>query len=236
MADPKFAISDAPAIYDQITDKLYPSQEDIACELQLQVIGDWEPLDFSIDQKEYQKNVKSFIDNDWFRPFQPREGIINNRESVLLYGLEGDEPTALTGLSHIHAKLGYKPREYEFSFQTKAAKNFSCMKSVFDYYDMGRSFFIRLNAGGFYPWHRDHMYLKRDTIRLIAFLGEANLDGLAWEVNGQRVDALPNHVYYVDTRKSHRLHAQQDACDMVVMNVRKDWLNVNRILSHLKYR
>ena len=222
--------------YEDRAESIKPSQEDLACELQLQVIGDWVATDFVIDPQKYLNNVKIFEQNNWFRPFQPKKDITNDRHSVLLYGLEGDEPTSLTGLSHIEAKLGYKPKESDFKYPTKAAKELTCMSEVFDYFDMGRCFFIRMNAGAFYPPHRDHFYLKRPTFRLIAFLGNTNTHGLHWEVSEQKYIPLPNHVYYVDTRKMHRLNASYHKCDMVVMNVKKDWVNINRLLSHLKYK
>ena len=232
--EPKYSVPKQAYDYADNAQDLVPTIEDISCELQLQVIGDCVPLTFRINQNEYQKNVKIFKENDWFRPFQPKRGITNDRESVLLYGLEGDQPTTVTGLSHIEAKLGYMPSEIEFKYPTNAYKEFSCIHPVFEYFDMGRSFFIRLNAGGFYPWHRDHFYLQRKTFRLIAFLGNNN-DHLHWTINDAPFNALPNTVYYIDTRKAHRLNASQHKCDMVVMNVKKDWLNVNRMLSHLKH-
>lgn len=213
-----------------------PTHEDLMCEVQLGALGDWVPLDFKIDETEYQNNIKLFEEKDWFRPFQPKKNILNDRKSVLLYGLPNDEPTAETGLSHIHARLGYKPEENEFNFKTAAGDACTSMDEVFNFFEMGRTFFIRLNAGGHYPKHRDHVHLTRSTFRLIAFLGSNNLDKLHWEVDGKSYQALPNHVYYVDTRKMHRLSASGPNCDMVVMNIKKDWYNVQKILSRLKHR
>lgn len=221
--------------YDEMYKEIEPTRQDLACELQLQVLGDWVPTDFVIDEEEYFLSVKKFEENNWFRPFQPKEGVLNDRHSVLLYGLKGDEPTELTGLSHIEAKLGYKPREDEFMYPTEAANKMRCLHSVFKYFDMGRSFFIRMNAGAFYPPHRDHFNLSRPTFRLIAFLGGQTSESLHWEVDEKKCVPLPNHVYYVDTRKMHKLHASDHKCDMVVMNVKKDWVNVNRLLTHLKH-
>jgi hypothetical protein len=234
--EPKYSVQNNRYDYAADAQDLVPTTEDISCELQLQVIGDCVPLSFRVNQDEYWENVKIFEENDWFRPFQPKKGITNDRESVLLYGLEGDQPTTVTGLSHIEAKLGYMPSEIEFKYPTNAYKEFTCIHPVFEYFDMGRSFFIRLNAGGFYPPHRDHFHLQRKTFRLIAFLGNNNNDHLHWTINGVPFNALPNTVYYIDTRKAHRLNASHHKCDMVVMNVKKDWLNVNRILSHVKHR
>jgi len=209
------------------------SQEDIMCELQLDAIGSWTPLDFIIQHDLWNKDQQAL--KDLWRPFQPKEGILNDRDSILLYGMEGDEPTSPTGLSQIKKKFGYKPKESEFSIPTSARALLTCCHELFDYFDpLGRSFIIKLNAGGFYPRHRDHLLLNRDTFRLIVFLGNSQ-DQLEWEVDGHIKTFLPNTVYYVDTRKMHRLSSWNHNSAMVVVNVCKTWTNVLKVLSRLKH-
>lgn len=228
----QFATSHEKIDFTKLHDKEI-SIEDIKCELQLTAIGNWEALDFVIEQQKWNFDQNNLT--DYWRPFQPKEGILNDRDSILLYGLKGDIPTSLTGLSHVQKKLGYKPKESEFSFPTEARYKLTCCGEVFDYFDpMGRCFVIRLNPGGFYPRHRDHFLLDRDTFRLIAFLGDS-LDTLEWEVEGRIKNFLPNTVYYVDTRKMHRLCSWAHGSTMVVMNVRKTWINVLKLLSRLKH-
>jgi len=210
-----------------------PSMEDIMCELQLDAIGTWELLNFNIDQKKWSEDRLNL--EPYWRPFQPKEGILNDRDSILLYGLPGDKPTSPTGLSQVKKKLGYKPNESKFNVPTDAAKLLTCCQELFDYFDpLGRTFLVRLNAGGFYPRHRDHLLLTRDTVRLIVFLDNSQ-DNLEWEVNGTVKTFLPNSVYYVDTRKMHRLSSWGHDSTMVVLNVNKTWKNILKILSRLKH-
>lgn len=209
------------------------SQEDIMCELQLDAIGSWVALDFSIKENQWHTDQATL--KDFWRPFQPKEGILNDRDSILIYGMEGDNPTSPTGLSQIKRKLSYKPRESEFDKPTEARHLLTCCHEIFDYFDpLGRTFIVKLNAGGFYPRHRDHLLLNRDTFRLIAFLGNS-LDQLEWEVDGSIKTFLPNTVYYVDTRKMHRLSSWNHNSAMVVINVKKTWTNVLKVLSRLKH-
>ena len=51
------------------------------------MIGDWERLKFDIDYNKFLEDEKNI--SHWYRPFQPKKGILNDRESILLYGLEG---------------------------------------------------------------------------------------------------------------------------------------------------
>lgn len=228
-----FAASDTRIDY-TINKDLKISQEDLMCELQLSAIGSWEALDFKLDPDKWdndQKNIK-----DLWRPFQPKEGILNDRDAILLYGMEGDAGSSPAGLSQYRKRLGYIPEEAELCYPTDAVERLTCCKEVFDYFGpLGRSFLIRLNAGGFYPRHRDQLLLNRDTFRLIAFLGDAQ-DSLEWEVSGQVKQFLPNTVYYVDTRKMHRLSSWNANSAMVVINVPKTWHNVLKVLTMLKHR
>ena len=79
------------------------------------------------------------------------------------------------------------------------------------------------------------MLLTRPTFRLIAFLGDST-GQLRWEVENTRVHVEPNHVYYVDTRKTHSLWSSASHSNMVVFNVMKNWENTMKILSKLKYQ
>jgi hypothetical protein len=223
-----------PRIDYTVKKDLMISHEDLMCEVQLGAIGTWEALDFRLDPSKWitdQENIK-----DLWRPFQPKEGIMNDRDAILLYGAEDDTPSSPAGLAQYKRRFGYIPNESNLCYPTEAAGLLTCCKEVFDYFGpLGRSFIIKLNAGGFYPRHRDHISLDRDTFRLIAFLGDSQ-DQLEWEVSGQVKQFLPNTVYYVDTRKMHRLSSWQHNSTMVVMNVVKNWNNVLKVLTMLKHR
>lgn len=209
----------------------FPTQEDMACEAQLSALGTWEPLDFKI--KDWNNDEKD-LTNLW-RPFQPKPDTLNDRESILLYGAQGSQPTDPCGLSQMARDSGTRPSENSMRVPTSAQSKVKCLQEVFDYFDLGRSFLVRLNKGGHYPPHRDHMLLTRPTFRLIAFLGDST-GKLRWEVEGQRVYFQPNTVYYVDTRKTHSLWSSEHKSTMCVFNVIKDWKNIMKVLTMLKYQ
>jgi hypothetical protein len=222
-----------PQYHEYPREKTFPTEEDMACEAQLSALGTWEPLRLKIRQGEWKENERSV--KDLWRPFQPKEGILNDRESILLYGAKGSQPTDPCGLAQMARHTGIKPREDSMTYPTSAAEMFTCLHDVFDTFDFGRTFAVRLNQGGHYPPHRDHILLTRPTFRLIAFLGDST-GPLKWEVEDKRVTFQPNHLYYVDTRKTHSLWSGSHKSTMVVFNVMKNWENVMKILTNLKYR
>lgn len=213
----------------------FPSIEHIACELQLQALGDWVPLNFKIKESEWIKNEKEV--QHWYRPFQPWVGQSNDRECVLLYGMEGCDPTAPVGLSQVAEVLGRKPAEIEFCFPTEAKEKLTSFEEFFDYFDneFGRSWILKLNAGGFFPFHRDHIILERGTIRLIAFL-EDSRNNMEWLVDGIRREWMPNTIYYVNTMKMHRLFSWGKDSKMVVFNLPKTWENIIKLASMVQGR
>jgi hypothetical protein len=222
-----------PKYHEMPKEITFPTSEDMACEAQLSAIGTWEALRFKIDSAEWRKNEKAVV--DLWRPFQPKPGISNDRESILLYGAEGAHPTDPCGLAQMARDTGIKPRENSMTYPTSAKEMFTCLNDVFNYFDLGRTFAVRLNQGGHYPQHRDHLLLTRPTFRLIAFLGDST-GALKWEVEEKRVHIEPNHLYYVDTRKMHSLWSGEHKSTMVVFNVIKNWENVLKVLSVLKYQ
>lgn len=222
-----------PKYYEYPREMSFPTEEDMACEAQLSAIGTWEPLRFYIDEAEWRENELA-VDKLW-RPFQPQPGIANDRESILLYGAEGSQPTDPCGLAQMARNTGVKPSEDSMIYPTSAKEKFTCLNEIFDYFDFGRTFAVRLNQGGHYPPHRDHLLLRRPTFRLIAFLGDST-GALKWEVEEKRVHFEPNHLYYVDTRKMHSLWSGNHRSTMVVFNVMKNWENVLKVLSMLKYQ
>lgn len=230
---PKFSLPHKPNNFEALSD-IEVSTEHLMCEMQLSAIGVWEPLDFKIDHSVWRQDKVRL--KDLWRPFQPREGILNDRDSILLYSLPGDTATSPTGLSHIHANLGRMPRESEFTHPTEAVELFHSCKEIMECFSpMYRSFIISLNAGGFYPRHRDHFLINRESFRLITFLGDSS-DSLEWEVEGSIKTFLPNTTYYLDTRKMHRLASWKHGSTMVVWNVPKTWSNVLKVLKHLKHK
>lgn len=71
-----------PAYHELDWSQSFPTKEDMACEAQLSALGTWEPLKFRISN--WHRDEKELT--DLWRPFQPKPGIANDRDSILVYG------------------------------------------------------------------------------------------------------------------------------------------------------
>tara|TARA_A100001035_G_scaffold280173_1_gene284437 strand:- start:5115 stop:5867 length:753 start_codon:yes stop_codon:yes gene_type:complete len=212
---------------------LEPSQEDIKCELQLQALGDFEQLELNFDHNLFQKQIK----DQTFVPYLRREGISNDREGLLLVGLEGDKPTDSLSRPEAIKRAGRMLYESDFRHPTQAYKDLTSLHPLLDYWgQLGRTMIIRSNQGGWFPPHRDSPHLSRDCFRVITFLGNASgMDSYEWWLNDTRQTIIANKTYFVDTRKVHRTHSWEADSLHLILNVPKTWKNVMKLMSCLRY-
>jgi hypothetical protein len=214
--------------------KVEPSEEDIKCELQLQALSSWEPLSFKIDQRQFNGELDLYKDK-WV-PYLRREGVSNDREGLLLVGLEGDSPSDSLSMPEARKRTGKKLKETDFTVPTQLYHDLKSLHEPLNYFSpLGRSMLVKTNAGGWFPPHKDWPMLNRDCFRVIAFLSPATAsDAYEFIVDHQRMDIVPGRFYYVDTRKTHRTHSWIDDSIHLVLNVPKTWENVIKLMSVTK--
>lgn len=212
-----------------------PTEEDVWCELQLQVLGDFEPLNFDIDQDKFKEEMEPYK-NSWV-PYLQREGVQNNREGLLLVGLDGDSPTDSLSMPEAIARTGKFLHELDFDTPTQLYKDLTCLHSLLDYWEgLGRTMLVKVNQGGFFPPHRDDPHLTRNCFRVVAFIGSStNADSYEWILDDRKRNIVAGNTYYIDTRKTHRTHSWEDDSIHLILNIPKTWANIQKLMSKLKY-
>lgn len=218
--------------YLQDNKRFDPSDEDIKCELQLQLLGDFESLSLEPNSAKFRQEVK---DIDWV-PYLRREGISNDREGILLVGLEGDSPNDSLSRPEAMRRAGRMLRETDFKFPTSAYDHFTSLHPILNHWTgLGRTMIVKTNAGGWFPPHRDSPTLTRDSFRVICFLGNSDSNSYEWWLGDRRRDVVENITYYVDTTKVHRTHSWSNDSYHLILNVPKTWENVIKLMSVLRY-
>ena len=214
-------------------EQLEPSAEDIKCELQLAALGDFEPLHMPFDDHLFRQQIRA----QEFVPYLRREGISNDREGLLLVGLEGDKPSDSLSRPEAIKRAGRMLYESDFKYPTEAYHDLTSLHPILDYWGgLARTMIIRANAGGWFPPHRDSPFLARDTFRIITFLGNgSNMHSYEWWLGESRRTIVANQTYYVDTRLTHRTHSWCDDSLHLILNVPKNWENVMKLMSRLKF-
>tara|TARA_A100001015_G_scaffold287970_1_gene358322 strand:- start:10163 stop:10921 length:759 start_codon:yes stop_codon:yes gene_type:complete len=211
-----------------------PTPEDIKCELQLSALSVFEPLDGIISYRQFEKEIAKW-ENAWV-PYLRREGISNDRDGLLLVGLEGDTPSDSLSMPEARKRTGKKLKETDFTYKTELYYDLKCLHPILENFDtLGRTMLVKVNQGGWFPPHKDSPMLTRDSIRIVIFLGpNTDVESYQWHMDGKAWPIAPNRAYYVDTRKTHRTNSWTDGSIHCVVNVPKTWENVLKIMSMTK--
>lgn len=212
-----------------------PSAEDIKCELQLQALSDFEPLNFLINPGEFMEEIKKYKDS--WTPYLRRDGVSNDREGLLLVGMEGDTPEDESSRPGKIRAAGRWIYEDEFNVPTQAFHDLKSLHPILKYWQpLGRTFLVKANAGGWFPPHKDDPLLNRRCFRVAVFLGfQVDHESFQWEQDGRMVPIKSGRAYYIDTRKTHRTHAWTNESIHLIMNIPKTWENVIKLMTQTRW-
>lgn len=211
-----------------------PNILDLACEMQLDAIGDFVPLNFKIDLEDFKKEIKKY-DGVWV-PYLHREGVLNDREGLNLVGLPGDTPTDSLSMPEAMKRTGRKLNELDFDTPTQLYHDLPSLQPLLDFFPkLGRCSLVKVNQGGWFPGHRDGVLLNRNTFRIVAFLTNTSVAHYEWEHDYRVRPIEEGRVYYIDTRKQHRTHSYSHDSIHLVMNIPKNYENVLRVCNVLRH-
>lgn len=176
-------------------------------------------LDIPVDLSSL--NLESL---NWVQ-YNPRKPI--SRYGCSITSLDGTD----TGVPDLDSVLEFNQlnnttySEKDFNVPTKHSKPFEYLLSNFN---IGRSHYLKLPAGGFFPWHRDG---DKWTIRLIYTIENCNSHNLIW-LEDEKLLHLENHKwYYINTHKKHCVFSFNNSV-FAVFNALVSEKNLNQLLKH----
>ena len=200
--------------------------------LHLSSLGDIVPLDFCLDIKQLEKELSQF-ENDW-KQYNPRKP--NNRQGLSITSLDGK----LSGVPDLDSLFEYNKQhntninEVDITVKTPVASNISVIQRLLDVFDtLGRSHFIRLNKGGFFPPHRDGKILDITCFRVLTLCHNCTPSQFTFRYEDKILNLEPGRPYFVNTRKMHSVFSYVDNSVQCVLNVPLTKNNYNSIIKHL---
>jgi len=116
--------------------------------------------------------------------------------------------------------------EMSFNKPTIHAKPFHNLLINFD---VGRSHYLRLPPGGYFPWHRD---ADPTSYRLIYTISGCRPQSLVWILDDRVLQLNDNSWYYINTRKKHCLFSY-DTATFAVFNIANDERNQRTLYQHM---
>jgi hypothetical protein len=210
------------------------SHEMLANEVALLNIGDFEPLNVKINSLALMNELSQF-QNDW-QDYLPRTDRPNNRKGLTLTTLPGK--THLDAPSLAEASYAAKRRLSELEFTHKTDVYYACktLTPLFDQFsDLGRTFFVKSNIGGYFVPHRDHPAMPRDVFRLVVFVNNCGPLDYDWLMDDRKLQIELGRVYYVNTRKTHRTVSWVNDSIHLILNVPMNSENVAKVIANLQH-
>jgi hypothetical protein len=126
------------------------TQEDMANELALLTLGDFEPLKFKIDTHAFMREISRFH-NDWV-DYLPRKEWPNNRQSLMLTNLLGKDHKVNPSQAQASYEAGRLVEETEFCVPTEVYNNCPSLHGLLnEYTPLGRTFLIKSNKSSSTP-------------------------------------------------------------------------------------
>ena len=197
--------------------------------------GDVVELDFPLWNLEPAQQVLSKHPG-WTR-YQPHKP--NNRWGLSVTSLNGGfsgEPD-LYSLREWNAMNGTTYGESDFKARTNVVEFIPELNPMLDFFgtSLGRAHFIRLDAGGFFPPHRDNgAIVNSPTFRILVPISQFGENDMKWMQEDRPLRLDLGRTYFINTTKIHSLFSFTNNCTMLVVNVLATEEALNKIARHVK--
>ena len=167
-----------------------------------------------------------------YQPHKP-----NNRWGLSVTSLDGGfsgEPD-LYSLRDWNAMNGTTYWEADFKARTNVVEFIPELNPFLDFFgsSLGRVHFLKLNAGGFFPPHRDNgAIVDSPTFRILVPINNFGKNQMKWIQEEEVLNLELGRTYFINTTRPHSLFSFTDDCTMLVLNI----VVTNEILDKLVRR
>lgn len=154
-----------------------------------------------------------------YQPHKP-----NNRYGLSVTSLDGGfsgEPD-LYSLREWNAMHGTEYWEADFKARTNIVDFIPELNPFLDFFgsSLGRVHFLRLDAGGFFPPHRDNgAIVDSPTFRVIVPISNFSKNEMKWIQEENVLNLEAGRTYFINTTRVHSVFSFTDNCTMLVLNV-----------------
>ena len=162
-----------------------------------------------------------------------------NRYGLSMTSLDGGYSGVpdLESLMEYYKDTGELYYDKDFKVRTPISYEIPEVSELFDFFgdSVGRSHFLRLDRGGFFPPHRDHEFsLPNNMFRIIVPFYNFHSSNMTWVFDGKVVQLREGYTYFMNTTKAHSLFSYDDGCTMLVLNVSATENTMNRLVRKMR--
>lgn len=112
--------------------------------------------------------------------------------------------------------------ERDFIKRTSIVEFFPQVNELLDFFEpgVGRTHFLKLNKGGFFPPHRDNgAVISVESFRILVPINNFGVNDVKWIQDEKILNLREGQVYFINTTKLHSVFSFVDNCTMLVLNV-----------------
>lgn len=147
----------------------------------------------------------------------------NNRYGLSVTSLDGSfSGPDLDSLIEHTRRTGELLWESDFKTRTPLVQDIPEVANLCDFFgeDLGRSHFLRLDRGGWFPPHRDHNWkIPNNIFRVVVPYRNFDTRNMSWIFDGKLIKLEIGKTYFMNTTKLHSLFSYDDGCLMLILNV-----------------
>lgn len=147
-----------------------------------------------------------------------------NRFGLSVTSLDGGfsgEPD-LSSLREYQQLTGKSYWEADFKKRTNIVEFIPEINPLLDYFEpcLGRTHFLKLDKGGFFPPHRDNgAIVAVPTFRILVPIHNFGINDMKWIQDEKILNLRLGTTYFINTTKIHSIFSFVDNCVMLVLNV-----------------
>lgn len=199
-------------------------------------LGSFYELDFDIDSRQILYELKQFS-SQWvqynpYKPQNPRFGL----SVTSLNGELGGRPD-LYSLREYYHREGALYRESDFRAFTEVYKKIPAIREFLSYFHpyIGRTHFLRFNAGSYFPPHRDGAGMEApDTFRLLVPISLRGNRSHAFMLGDKKLHFREDSVFFLHTLLPHSLFSFTDNVTYLVCNIILNADSVAKVRAKLR--
>lgn len=192
----------------------------------LHLLGDWIKLKMRVDTSLIMQELASF-DSHW-KKYNPRKDIKRSGLSVTSFDGQLSGIPDLDSLSEYNKENGTSFNNFTCTVATEVFhKSKELQRILHPFKDhLLRTHFIRLDAGGYFPPHRDCFpedpNSQNEQIRLLFLIKNCGSDTFKFLYQDHVMPLNNGECYYFNGNKTHSVFSMKDNCIFLVANLRFD--------------
>lgn len=193
-------------------------------------------IELDLPKWDVDRALNVVKNHDGWKRYNPRKEI--NRYGLSVTSLDGGYSGTpdLDSLLEYNKENGTNLNEKDFRTLTPIVNDIPELKDIITLFGdaVHRSHFLRLDAGGFFPPHRDNgKQLPSQNMRIIVPLVDVGKREWKWIQDGHLTRFDAGYAYCVNTTKDHSLFSFVDGCIMLVLNIQAFPSSIGTIVNHL---